>query len=186
MKIIFLISVTLLFVISPVHGQLLSDATGLASHLDVKIGEQVFIVESVSNFNIPNFEFDENEKKLTLFISSGLENNLGEIIIPHDLLGGNLTFYLNDQKYSPKVSSNEKISFVTLNFTGYGDNVLEIFGTTYLYGLTEQIDTDTTNSPSLQQVNVFDDSLVWLFLVGFMIVIVIAFIVMRAKKRNKF
>ena len=36
----------------------------------------------------------------------------------------------------PKVNSNEKISFITLNFTGSGDNVLEIFGTTYLYGLT--------------------------------------------------
>ena len=186
MKIIFLISFTLFFVISPVHGQILSDATGLVSRLDVKIGEQIFIVESVSNFNIPNFEFDENKKKLTLYISSGLENNLGELIIPHDLLGGNLTFYLNDQEYSPKVSSNEKISFVTLNFTGSGDNVLEIFGTTYHYGLTEQIDVNEINSPSLQQVNFFDDSLVWLLLAGFLIVGVIVFIVIKIKKRNKF
>ncbi len=175
----------MIFVVSPVYGQVLSDATGLASHLDVKIGDQVFIVESVSNFNIQNFEFNENEKNLTLYISSGLENNLGEIIIPHNLLGGNLTFYLNDQEYYPKVNSNEKISFVTLNFTGSGDNVLEIFGTTYLYGLTEQIDTDKMNSPSLQQVNAFNNSLVWLFLVGFLIIVVIILIVIKTKKQNK-
>ena len=175
----------LLFAVSPVYGQVLSDATGLASHLDVKIGDQVFIVESVSNFNIQNFEFSETEKKLTLYISSGLENNLGEIIIPHNLLGGNLTFYLNDQEYYPKVNLNEKISFVTLNFTGSGDNVLEIFGTTYLYGLTEQIDTDKINSSSLQQVNTFDDLLVWLFLIGFLIIVVIVLIVIKVKKQNK-
>ena len=183
MKIIFLVTIALLFVITPVYGQALSDATGLANHLDVKVGEHIFTVEAVSNFNIPNFEFDENEKKLTLYIFSGLENNLGEIIIPHNLLGGNLTFYLNDQEYFPKMNSNEKISFVTLNFTGSGDHTLEIFGTTYFYGLTEKTDTDQKDSSSLQQVGTFDDSLTWLFLVGFLIVIV-AFIVMKVKKRN--
>ena len=105
---------------APAYGQFLSDATGLANQLDVQIGEHTFEVETVSNFDIPDFEFDGDEKKLTLYLSSGLENNLGEIIIPHDLLGENLTFYLNDQEYFPRVNSNEKISFVTLNFTGSG------------------------------------------------------------------
>ena len=84
-----------------------------------------------------NFEFDKDEKKLTLYISSGLENNLGEVILPQNLLGGNLTFYLNGQEYIPQVRTNEKISFVTLNFTGIGDNTLDIVGTDYLSGLTE-------------------------------------------------
>ena len=78
------------------------------------------------NFDIPTFEFDKDEKKLTLHISSGLENNLGEVIIPQIFLGGNLTFYLNGQEYIPDVRINEKISFVTLNFTGIGDNTLDI------------------------------------------------------------
>ena len=70
-----------------------------------------------------------------------MENNLGEVILPQNLLGGNLTFYLNDQEYAPQVRTNEKISFVTLNFTGSGDNTLDIVGTEYLSGLTE-ITTD--------------------------------------------
>ena len=122
--------------LTPAYGAL-SDATGLVNRLDVQTGGYSFEVESVSNFDIPNFEFDEDEKKLTLYIKSGLENNLGELLIPRNLLGGNFTFYLNAQEYFPQIKTNDKISFITLNFTGSGDNILDIFGTTYLSGLTE-------------------------------------------------
>ena len=169
---------------TPVYGQFLSDATGLVNQLDVQIDEHTFEVEIVSNFDKPNFEFDGDKKKLTLYISSGLENNLGELIIPHDLLGGNLTFYLNDQEYFPKLNSNEKISFVTLNFTGSGDNTLEIFGTTNLLGLTEKDEMGQKDSSSFQQDETFDDSLGWLALAGSLIVVAV-FIVMKIKKRNQ-
>jgi hypothetical protein len=143
LKIIFLVSIALLFVITPAYGGLLSDATGLVNRLDIQTGGHSFEVETTSNFDIPDFEFNKDEKRLTIFITSGLENNLGEIILPQNLLGGNLTFYLNDKEYSPQVNSNEKIYFVTLNFTGSGDNKLDIFGTTYLSGLTEIIEPET-------------------------------------------
>jgi hypothetical protein len=146
LKIIFLTSIALLFVLTPVYGQLLSDATGLVNRLDVETGGYVFEVEIVSNFDIPNFEFDEDEKKLTLHMTSGLENNLGEVILPQNLLGGNLTFYLNDQEYFPNVNMNEKISFLTLNFTGSGENKLDIIGTTYLSGLDEITETEIPTS----------------------------------------
>ena len=126
LKILFALSIALLFVVTPVYGGLLSDATGLVNRLDVQTGGHTFEVKTTSNFDIPTFEFDKNEKKLTLNISSGLENNLGELIIPQNLLGGNLTFYLNGQEYIPHVRINERISFVTLNFTGIGDNTLDI------------------------------------------------------------
>ena len=169
---------------TPAYGQFLSDATGLVNRLDVQIGEHTFEVETVANFDIPNFEFDGDEKKLTLYISSGLENNLGEIIIPHDLLGGNLTFYLNDQEHFPNIHSNEKISFVTLNFTGSGDNTLEIFGTTYFFGLTEKDEVEQKDSSSLQQGETFDDSLGWLAIIGSLIVVAV-FVAMKIKKRNQ-
>ena len=169
---------------TPVYGQFLSDATGLVNQLDVQIDEHTFEVEIVSNFDIPNFEFDVDEKKLTLYISSGLENNLGEIIIPHDLLGGNLTFYLNNQEYFPKINSNEKISFVTLNFTGSGNNTLEIFGTTNLLDLAEKDEMEQKDSSSLQKSETFNDSLGWLALAGSLIVVA-AFIVMKIKKKNQ-
>ncbi|MDH3737160.1 MAG: peptidylprolyl isomerase [Nitrosopumilus sp.] len=148
MKIAFLILVLLFFIITPVYGQLLSDATGLVKRLDVQTGGNIFEVKTVSNFDITNFDFDDNEKRLTLHTVSGLENNLSEIIIPLNLLGGNLTFYLNEEEIFPKVNSNEKISFITLNFTGLGNNKLEIIGTTYLDGLTEENKLESTESNS--------------------------------------
>lgn len=119
------------------YGESLSDATGLVNRLNVQTGGHTFEIEVVSNFDVPEFEFNAKEKRLTLHITSGLKNNLGEIQIPQSFLGGNFTFNLNDQQYFPKIRTNEKISFVTLNFTGAGDNKLDIFGTTHPPGLTE-------------------------------------------------
>ncbi|MGY5149809.1 MAG: hypothetical protein ACW9W3_07075, partial [Candidatus Nitrosopumilus sp. bin_68KS] len=140
-------------------------------------------IETVSNFNISDFDFDSDEKRLSLFINSGLENNLGEMLIPQNLLGGNFTFYLNDQQYFPQINSNEKISFITLNFTGTGENKLEIFGTTYLQGL-EIKDKVIQNEISLiQKEETMNDSLGWIVLVGFLVVAV-ALIAVKLKKRK--
>ena len=114
--------------VSPAYGQLLSDATGLVNRLDVAAEGHNYEVEIVSNFDILDYNFDENEKQLTLFLESSLENNLGEMIIPQKLLNGNFTFYLDDKQFSPNFKSNEKISFVTLNFTGIGNHTLKVIG----------------------------------------------------------
>jgi len=182
LKTIFLISVSLLFVISPVYGELLSDATGLVNRLDVQTGGHTFEVETVSNFDIPNFEFDKDEKKLTIYISSGLNNNLGEIILPQNLLGGNLTFYLNDKEYFPKINTNEQISFVTLNFTGSGDNKLEIFGTTYMSGLTEITKTDIP-SPNLTPSVDYDFGLISTIITLLIIGSIVSVVIFKIKRK---
>ncbi len=136
-----------------VYGEPLSDATGFVYRLDIQTGGHLFEVETVSNFAISDYTFDKDEKKLTLYITSGLENNLGEILLPQNLLGGDLTFYLNDQEYFPKTNINKDISFVTLDFEGSGDNKLEIFGTSYLSGLIEITpDLSTPDDSSLVYV----------------------------------
>lgn len=131
--------VLLLLVITPAFAQL-SDRTGLVNRLDVKTGGHSFEVQTVSNFDISNYEFDDDQKRLTLYITSGLENNLGELYIPQNLLSGNFTFYINGQEYYPKVKINNQISFITLNFTGSGDSKIEIIGTNYLHGVNQTID----------------------------------------------
>lgn len=123
-------------IVSPAFGAL-SDRTGLTTHFDVETAGHSYEIESTSNYDISDYEFDKDEKRLTIFINSGLENNLGELIIPKILLGGNFTFYLNDLEFEPKVKSNEKISFITLNFTGTGNNKIDIFATDVLVGVKE-------------------------------------------------
>ena len=135
MKSKLFISFLLLLVVTPAFGQLLSDKTGLVNRLDVKAGGYTFEVETVANYDIQDFKFDEEQKSLTLYVSSSLENNLGEVYLPQTLLSGNFTFYINGQEYFPTIKINDNISFITLNFTGSGDNTIEIIGTDYLQGI---------------------------------------------------
>ncbi len=137
MKSKLFVSFLLLLVVTPTFGQLLSDQTGLVNRLDIKTGGYTFEVETVANFDIQDFEFDEEQKRLTLYASSSLENNLGEVYLPQTLLSGNLTFYINGAEYFPTIKLNDNISFITLNFTGSGNNKIEIIGTDYLQGLNQ-------------------------------------------------
>jgi hypothetical protein len=138
LKIILFVPLLLLLVLTPAFGQLLGDKTGLVTRFDVETSGYAYEIKTVSNFDITDHEFDKDEKRLTIFVKSGLENNLAEVIIPKILLGGNFTFYLNDLEFNPKIKSNEKISFVTLNFTGLGDNKIDIIATEALVGVKEQ------------------------------------------------
>jgi hypothetical protein len=183
LKILFTLSIALLFVVTPVYGGLLSDTTGLVNRLDVQTGGHTFEVKTTSNFDIPNFEFDKDEKKLTIYISSGLENNLGEVILPQNLLGGNLTFYLNDQEYVPQVRTNEKISFITLNFTGVGDNTLDIVGTEYLSGLTE-ITTDIPPTEPISTDDYYGLTYTTIIMVLLIIGGIVAVVIFTVKRRK--
>ena len=137
----------LLLSFSPAFGQL-SDATGLVNRFDVETGGHVFEIITTANFDVADVEFDKDQKQLTFHIVSGIENNLGEIIIPANLLSGNFTFYLNDQEYQPKLKTNDRIAFVTLNFTGTGENKLDVFATNYLEGADKVIEPMSNNTSS--------------------------------------
>ena len=133
---IFLSLVLILVIAPPAFGQI-SDRTGLKQDFTIETGGYDFTVEIASNFNVEDIEFSSDDKRLTLFINSGIENNLAEIQIPINLINGNFTFILNDQEIFPIVKINEKISFITLEFEGTGANKLDIIGTTYLPEFSE-------------------------------------------------
>jgi hypothetical protein len=135
LKSTLLIAFLLLLVIVPAYAAPLSDRTGLVNKLDVKTDGYVFQIETVANYDIESHEFDKDQKRLTLHIYSGLEKNIGELYLPQTLLSGNFTFYLNGQEFFPKVKQNSDISFITLNFTGSGDNKIDIVGTDYMRGI---------------------------------------------------
>jgi len=113
------------------------DTPGLVNRLPVETGGYIFEVITVSSFDIPDYQFSSEEKRLSLIISSGVSNNLAEIQIPKNLINGNFTFYLNGQEISADVKTNEKISFITIKFPGKGLHKLDIIGTTYLPEFSE-------------------------------------------------
>jgi hypothetical protein len=171
LKSIVFILVVLFFVIAPVSGQSLSDATGIINRLDVQTSGHLFEIKLTSNFDLTDYAFDKDEKEITLYFDSALENNLAELIIPKDLLSGNFIFYVNNQEFSPRVESNEKISFITLNFTGSGSNV----------GLDPIISNDPL---SLDYEPIFDDYFVWIVLGSAFAVIVTCVVIIVRKIRK--
>ena len=120
--------------IAPAYGL---ESPGLKQSFTIETGGYEFEVESTSNFEMTDHEFNKDEKRLTFFINSGIENNLSEIIIPTNLINGNFTFYLNEEEIFPKVKTSDTISFITVEFLGTGIHKLDIIGTTYLPEFSE-------------------------------------------------
>ena len=121
----------LFLIISPAFAQL-SDKTGLKQDFLIETGGYEFTVDLTANFDVERTEFSSGDKRLTFFIISNVQNNLAEIQIPVNLINGNFTFFLNDQEIFPSVKSNDKISFITVEFADDGRHKLDIIGTTYL------------------------------------------------------
>jgi len=143
----------LVLVFTPAFGAL-SDATGLVNRFDIETGGHIFEIKTTANFDVQKVEFDKDKKQLTFYIVSSLENNLGEFIIPQGLLSGNFTFYLNDQEYQPKIKSNERIAFITLNFTGSGNNKVDVIATNYLENpdeVAKSVDTEIESEDEKSQ-----------------------------------
>ena len=129
MKFLLLAPLLLLLIVNPAFGLISEDGTGLIKRFDVNVDGHIFEVITTSNYDIEEHEFNKDEKRLTFFVNSSLENNLGEMVLPNELLGDNLAFYVNDVKSIQNVKSSEKISFITLNFTGIGNNKIDIIET---------------------------------------------------------
>jgi len=192
LKPILIILVVLFFVITPAYGQFLSDATGLVNRLDVQTSGYDFEVVLTSNFDLVDYGFDKNSKQLTLYLDSGLENNLGELVIPATLLNGDLMFYLNEQEFFPKIQSSERVHFITMEFSGTGSNVISISGTEYLIGLDdvtplENDSSETSTDDFLPPDGKFDttpsdDNLIWLILGGIVVAIVVVVAIKFVKK----
>ena len=191
MKSLIILLVILISIITPVYGQL-SDATGLINRIDIQTSGYDFEVVLTANFDLVDYGFDKNSKQITLYLDSGLENNLGELVIPSSLLNGDFTFYLNDQEFFPKIQSSERIHFITLEFTGSGSNTLSITGTEYLIGLDEitpnqNNSSETIDDDFLPPTGEFDttpsnDYLIWL-MVGGIIVVIVVFVGIKFLKK---
>ena len=192
MKSLIIFSIVLLFVITPAYGQLLSDTTGLINRIEIQTSGHDFEVVLTANFDLVDYSFDKNSKQLTLYLDSGLENNLGELVIPATLLNGDLTFYLNEQEFFPKIQSSERIHFITMEFSATGSNVISISGTEYLIGLDDvtplendssEISTDDFLPPDGKfDTTPSNDNLIWLIVGGIIVAIVVVVAIKFVKK----
>ena len=117
--------------IPPAFGAI-SEKTGLKKDFTIETSGYDFEVETVANFEINDVKLSRDDKKLTFDITSSLENNFAEILIPINLIDGDLTLFVNGEEIFPQIRKNDKISFIVVEFNGAGHNTMEIIGTTYL------------------------------------------------------
>ncbi len=119
-----LILILSIIVVVPAFAIPLSDRTGLKTKFDVDVGNSTYVIETVANFNIDDVTFYNDT--LVFQISSGLQDNLLEMQIPQNITAGAVHLFLDKQEVAPKILSDQKISFVTLEFQGNGTHVLEV------------------------------------------------------------
>ncbi len=117
------------FLLVPFAYAQLPENSGFLTRLDISIGPDIHEVRVVTNSGVNDFKFDAGDNQLTLFVTSQLESSLAEMVIPQDLLGGELAFHLNGQEFFPAVRSNGQMLFVVMNFTGAGENEITVTGT---------------------------------------------------------
>ncbi len=110
----------------------LSDKTGLRFTFPIKTDDHSFLVEATGNLDISNLDFDKDKKSLTLFVLSSIENNSLEISFSNDLIGGDYTILLDNNKFPAELQKGKNTTFVTIDFVGTGKHKIEIIGTTYL------------------------------------------------------
>ena len=148
----------------------LSDRTGLKTKFDVDVGNSTYVVETVANFNIDDVTFYNDT--LVFQISSGLQDNLLELQIPQNITAGAIHMFLDRQEVAPKVLSDSKISFVTLEFQGNGTHVLEMKS------------DYTTKPPEPQAVSGESTSPITIFLVAAVVAIAAGIGIMYKKKKS--
>ena len=92
-----------------------------------------FEITFTANFLISSYAFSANTKMLQFNIESGLEEeNVGEIIIPRDLIDGEFTILLDGDEISYKINKTVQSSVLSIEFDGKGEHTLDITATKYL------------------------------------------------------
>ncbi len=108
------------------------DHPGLQKDWNIETDNYTFHLVTVSNFDITNLTFNRENKEIVFDIDSPHDKNLAEIQIPHNLIAGNLTAFVNGTQIYPKIQQDDRISFLTFSFDNKGTNKLNVVGTTYL------------------------------------------------------
>ena len=145
-KILFFFLALTFFTIPVVDAVPLSDMTGFKFTFPVKTDDRSFTIDVTSNSQIQNFDFDKNERSITFDITSSIENNILEIVIPRSLISGDFRFYLDDTELFPKLNQGKHALLVTIQFSGIGEHDIKLQGTTYLniFDISEKIDYETS------------------------------------------
>jgi hypothetical protein len=100
---------------------------GFVNKFMIDANEQNFEVTFTANFNVSSHTFSTDDKMLQFNVQAIHEKeNVAEIIIPRDLLDGELTVLLNNKEIFAPVNKTERSSIISVVFDGKGDYTIGI------------------------------------------------------------
>ena len=108
------------------------DYPGIKWDWNIKAENYTFDVVSVSNYDMKNVTFNKVNKELVFSGNSSHSENIAEIEIPSNLIGGDLTVMQDGKPIPAIVIPGTNSSTIMLKFNQTGLSITSVMGTTYL------------------------------------------------------
>lgn len=108
------------------------DHPGIKWEWKINAANYTYIVTTVSNYDMKNVTLNSDNKELIFTGNSTHTDNISEIEIPSNLIGGSLTVTQNGKQISPVIINGTSSSTIMLKFNQTGITTTNVFGTTYL------------------------------------------------------
>ena len=100
---------------------------GFVNRYIVTTDEQSFEIIFSANFNVLSHTFSANDRMLQFNIETSLEEkNIGEIVIPRNLIDNPYTVLLDGKEISHKLSESRETYVISVTFDGKGKHTLDI------------------------------------------------------------
>ena len=105
---------------------------GIKWEWKINAANYTYIVTTVSNYDMKNVTLNSVNKELIFTGNSTHTDNISEIEIPSNLIGGSLTVTQNGKQISPIIINGTGSSTIMLKFNQTGVTTTNVLGTTYL------------------------------------------------------
>lgn len=105
---------------------------GIKWEWKINAANYTYIVTTVSNYDMKNVTLNSDNKELIFTGNSTHTDNIAEIEIPSNLIGGSLTVTQDGKQISPIVINGTGSSTIMLKFNQTGITTTNVLGTTYL------------------------------------------------------
>lgn len=105
---------------------------GIKWEWNIKAANNTYVVTTVSNYDMQNVTLNSDNKELIFTGNSNHTDNIAEIEIPSNLVGGSLTITQDGKQISPIVINGTGSETIMLKFNQTGTTTMNVLGTTYL------------------------------------------------------
>jgi hypothetical protein len=145
---------------------------------DVRLEDEKFNVEIITNSEIDEFNFDEASKSISFQVNE--KNKFVTVTMEEELLGGSYTILLNGERIKYTKSINKE-NYVALSMKPQAVGEIMIINSEYIDGLSKITSNDTL---PVKSESISNDYFIWLVFGGvFIIVVIVAIIIMRKIKK---